>query len=108
VTTRRWAPESPPDRGRPVGTGQPPSPLYSIRGAPTQGESTARTRAGRRTEAAARRACLAWVRFMDGRCPFPKACDIPRKTVAGGPFPHFHSRGGRLMHALALAGDATR
>jgi hypothetical protein len=59
-------------------------------------------------EAAVRQARLAWVRFMDGKCPLPKACDAPQKTVAGEPFPDFYFRGARLMHAFALVAEATR
>ncbi|MHC4247755.1 MAG: hypothetical protein ACYS9X_01375 [Planctomycetota bacterium] len=59
-------------------------------------------------DAAVRQARLAYVRFMDGKCPLPKAYEDPRKTVAGEPFPDFYFRGARFMHAFALVGEAMR
>ena len=58
----------------------------------------------RAAETQARRA---WVRFMDGTSPLPKAFDPPRATTAAGnPFPSFYFRGARLMHAFARLGEA--
>jgi hypothetical protein len=59
-------------------------------------------------KAAEQQARLAWVRFLDDACPLPKACETERKTVEGKPFPDFYFRGARLMHALALLGEAVR
>lgn len=54
-------------------------------------------------------AALAYVRFMDDKCPLPKACSgPPRKTAAGDPFPDFYFKGAKLVHAFALLGEARR
>jgi len=56
--------------------------------------------------AAVQQARLAYVRFMDGACPLPKAYEAPRKTVEGKPFPDFYFRGACLVHAFALLAEA--
>jgi hypothetical protein len=59
-------------------------------------------------EAAKEQARLAYVRFMDDKCPLPKAYENARPTAAGEPFPDFYLRGAKLMHAFALVGEAGR
>lgn len=55
--------------------------------------------------AAEQQARLAYVRFLDDRCPLPKACETPRKAADGTPFPDFYFRGGvryRLRNPSAI------
>jgi len=60
-------------------------------------------------DAAERQARAAYGRFLDGKCPLPKAfADGPRKTASGEPFPDFYFRGAGLMRAFALLGEALR
>ena len=60
-------------------------------------------------QAATRQGRLAYVRFMDGTCPLPKAYSGGlRMTAAGKPFGDFYFRGAKLMHALALLAEAQK
>jgi hypothetical protein len=56
---------------------------------------------------ARRQGRAAYARFMDAKCPLPKAyAGGPRKTAEGKAFGDFYFRGAELMGAFALLGEA--